>query len=58
MILETEVAKCATHETLTLHSIPAAVSKDLLDAIEAPCLDSATAAAPEAPMAAEVALQR
>ena len=60
VILETDVAKRATQETLTLHSIPAAVSKDLLDAIEAPCPDpvsreDATAAAPEA---AEVALQR
>lgn len=33
VILETEIAHKATQETLALHSIPSAVSKDLMDVL-------------------------
>ncbi len=49
VILETEVAKKATQETLTLHSIPAAVSKDLLDAIAPAASEEGSPAAAPAP---------
>ncbi len=36
VILETKNAHAATKEILALHSIPASVSKDLLDIVSAP----------------------